>query len=304
MDVGKYTLLLKAVEMKNLTKAAATLGYTQSGASHIIRSIEHELGVTLLRRDQSGTHLTSEGKLLLPAIREMVLCGDKIKALTQSVLGLHAGIMRIGAFTSMSLLWLPKIIGRFHAQYPNIQIEIVSGNGSYAEIVDFLLTAEVDCGFVRMPVDPSLKCIPLFYDPLLLVLPPNHPLAEQEEPISFAQLKKEPFLMPAEGKNYDIDLLFKEHNFEPKVAFTMEDALPLLAMAENGLGCTILSSLLATGYSHKAVLKRLESNPSRLIGVATRANQTPSPLTTTFIELVCQMVQELASEENHLIPVK
>ena len=304
MDIGKYALLLKAVEMQNLTKAATALGYTQSGASHIIRSIEHELGVTLLRRDQSGTHLTSEGQLLLPTIREMVVCGDKLKALTQSVLGLHVGIMRIAAFTSMSLLLLPKIIGRFHAQYPNIQIEIVSGNGSYAEIVDFLLTAKVDCVFVRMPVASSMNCIPLFYDPLLLVLPPGHPLAEQEEPITFAQLEKEPFLVPPEGKNYDTDLLFKEHHFEPKVAFTMEDALPLLAMAENGLGCTILSSLLATAYSHKAVLKRLEANPMRLIGIATRANQTPSPLTTAFVELVCQMARELPSEENHLIPAQ
>ena len=72
MDVGKYELLLKAVEFQNLTKAASALGYTQSGASHVISSIENELGVSLLRRDHRGTALTTEGEMMLPAIREMV----------------------------------------------------------------------------------------------------------------------------------------------------------------------------------------------------------------------------------------
>lgn len=301
MDIGKYELLLKAVEMRNLTKAAATLGYTQSGASHIISSIENELGVALLRRDHSGTHLTTEGELLLPSIREMVSCGEKIKSMAQSILGLQAGVMRVAAFTSISLLWVPQIVGRFHAQYPNIRVEIISGAGSYREMEEFLLTAQANCGFVRMPVDPTLQCVPLLRDPLLLVLPPDHPLANQEEPITFAQVAKEPFLMPADGNNYDITMLFKQFNIEPQIAFTMHDDLSLLAMAENGLGCTILPALLINNYPHKAAVKRLETDPSRLIGIATRANQTPSPLTNAFIDLVCQMVQEYIPRQDCLL---
>lgn len=301
MDIGKYELLLKAVEMRNLTKAAATLGYTQSGASHIISSIENELGVALLRRDHSGTHLTTEGELLLPSIREMVSCGEKIKSMAQSILGLQAGVMRVAAFTSISLLWVPQIVGRFHTMYPNIRVEIISGAGSYREMEEFLLTAQVNCGFVRMPVDPALQCVPLLRDPLMLVLPPDHPLADQEDPISFAQVAREPFLMPTDGNNYDITMLFKQHNIEPQVAFTMHDDLSLLAMAENGLGCTILPALLINNYPHKAAVKRLETDPSRLIGIATRANQTPSPLTTAFIDLVCQMVREYIPSQDCLL---
>ena len=301
MDIGKYELLLKAVELRNLTKAATTLGYTQSGASHIISSIESELGLSLLRRDHSGTHSTTEGELLLPAIREMVSCGEKIQSMAQSILGLQAGVMRVAAFTSISLLWVPQIVGRFHTQYPNIRVEIISGTGSYQEMEEFLLTARVNCGFVRMPVDPALQCVPLLRDPLLLVLPPDHPLADQEGPVSFAQVAREPFLMPTDGNNYDITTLFKQFNIEPQIAFTMHDDLSLLAMAENGLGCTILPALLINNYPHKAVVKRLETDPSRLIGIATRANQTPSPLTTAFIDMVCQMVREYIPSQDCLL---
>ena len=301
MDIGKYELLLKAVELRNLTKAATTLGYTQSGASHIISSIENELGVSLLRRDHSGTHLTTEGGLLLPATREMVACGEKIKSMAQSILGLQAGVMRVAAFTSISLLWLPQIVGRFHSQYPNIRVEIVSGTGSYQEMEEYLLTAMVNCSFVRMPVDPALQCVPLLRDPLLAVLPPDHPLAAQEGPVTFAQLEREPFLMPTDGNNFDITNLCKQFNFVPQVAFTMHDDLSLLAMAENGLGCTVLPGLLLNNYPHKAAVKRLETDPSRLIGIATRANQTPSPLTTAFIDMVCQMAREYVPTRDCLL---
>ena len=47
----------------------------------------------------------------------------------------------------------------------------------------------------------------------------------------------------------------------------MHDDLSLLAMAENGLGCTILPALLINNYPHKAVVKRLETDPSRLIAL-------------------------------------
>ena len=296
MDVGKYELLLKVVELRNLTRAASALGYTQSGASHVISSIENELGVSLLRRDHRGTFLTTEGELMLPAIREMVACGEKIRTISQSIQGLQAGVLRVAAFSSISLLWLPRMIAQFHRKYPNVQVEIVSGTGSYEEMEEYLLTARVDCSFVRLPGTGAMQCVPLLRDPLLAVLPPNHPLAGAPEPIRFSQLAMEPFLMPTEGKNYDIRQLCKEFSFEPQAAFTMHDDLSLLAMAENGLGCTILPGLLLHHYAHNAVVRHLETDPYRLIGVAVRANQTPSPLTTAFVELAVEMAKEFMAE--------
>lgn len=52
MSVKKYEVLLKAVELGSLTHAAEVMGLTQSGVSHIVGSIESELGVRLLNRGQ------------------------------------------------------------------------------------------------------------------------------------------------------------------------------------------------------------------------------------------------------------
>ena len=66
MSISQYQIFVKAVEQGSFTKAAAQLGFTQSGVSHAISALEGELGLTLLHRDRSGISLTADGRQLLP----------------------------------------------------------------------------------------------------------------------------------------------------------------------------------------------------------------------------------------------
>ena len=225
MNINKYRLMIKAIELGNLTKAASELGYTQSGASHQIKSVEEELGIKILQRDRSGTKLTTEGRLLLPYIREAISCEDKILATANSIIGMQIGSLKVGAFTSVSLVLLPIIIGQFHQLYPKVQIEMLTGQGSYPEMEQFLIDGIADCSFVSGLNAQGLNLIHLFDDSLCLVLPPNHPLASTDSPIMFQQLNEVPFLMPTDGNNTDILQLCHKHNFTPSVAFTMHDDL-------------------------------------------------------------------------------
>ena len=301
MDVGKYELLLKAAEMKNLTKAAAALGYTQSGASHVIRSIEEELGINLLQRDRNGTRLTAEGELLLPSIRELVYCGEKIRTTAQSILGLQTGVLRIATFATISRTWLPRLLREFNALYPNVRVELLSGNGSYQDIEELLATAQADCAFLRLPSRDNFDCIPLLRDPLLAVLPPNSPLAQEEGPLTPDQLSNESFLMSTEGASLDLRRIMEGINFTPKgTIFTTRDAPTQLAMVENGLGCTILSGLFLSTRKHSAVVKRIEGDPYRSIALATRSNTPHSPLVSAFVALTRHLLYDYRKEQAAL----
>ena len=68
MSIKKYEIFLQTADLGSFTKASEMLGYTQSAISHIITSLEDELGVKLLLRDRFGVRLTQEGQQLLPAI--------------------------------------------------------------------------------------------------------------------------------------------------------------------------------------------------------------------------------------------
>ena len=299
MDIGKYELLLKAVELRNLTKAATTLGYTQSGASHIISSIESELGLSLLRRDHSGTHLTTEGELLLPAIREMVSCGEKIQSMAQSILGLQAGVMRVAAFTSISLLWVPQIVGRFHTQYPNIRVEIISGTGSYQEMEEFLLTARVNCGFVRMPVDPALQCVPLLRDPLLLVLPPDHPLAARAAPpgepltvLDVSCLRELTFCLiyRQSTQREVIDPLFDAAGCKANLFLETGSNRANISMVRRGLSCSILPAHYVRGVEDVARF-RLSAHPTWTVTACSRRGRYLSQAARHFIRLAGEYFQ-------------
>lgn len=72
MDSKKLEILMTAVDLGSLSKAAEVVGYTQSGLTHLVDSLEREIGMTLVQRDHSGIALTEEGKALMPAIREFL----------------------------------------------------------------------------------------------------------------------------------------------------------------------------------------------------------------------------------------
>lgn len=113
MSLQKYEAFIKTVELGSLTKAAETLGYTQSGVSHMIQSLEDEVGTKLMHRDRSGIRMTSDGEQLLPYFTDICASQHKLENKIQDILNLNSGLIRIGTFTSVSVQWLPFILKEF-----------------------------------------------------------------------------------------------------------------------------------------------------------------------------------------------
>ena len=86
MNLTKYQALLKTVELGSITRAAEAMGYTQSALSRAIADLEREWDLELLTRSRSGVALSSDGNVLLPAIRS--LC-NAAKMLEEQVAELH-----------------------------------------------------------------------------------------------------------------------------------------------------------------------------------------------------------------------
>ena len=87
MPVSKYEAFLKAAELGSLTRAAAELGVTQSAVSHMIGSLEEELGFSLLKRGRTGARPTAEGERVLPAIRGMLNSKEQLEQTECPILG-------------------------------------------------------------------------------------------------------------------------------------------------------------------------------------------------------------------------
>lgn len=61
MNIRKYEAFVRAVELGSLSKAAEELGYTQSGISHMMQSLEEEVGFPLMVRTSSASSPTARG---------------------------------------------------------------------------------------------------------------------------------------------------------------------------------------------------------------------------------------------------
>ena len=70
MESKKLEALMMSVDLGSFTRAAEVLGYTQSGLTHMMNSLEKEIGVPLLERGRGGVRLTPEGERVAPAIRD------------------------------------------------------------------------------------------------------------------------------------------------------------------------------------------------------------------------------------------
>lgn len=118
MDTIKYNIFLRILETGSLAAAAEEAGYSPSGMTRMIDSLEKEAGFPLLHRSSHGVRLTREGEALLPAIRAMVKAADRLQEEERSFLTLTTGCLYIGSYFSTAAHWLPSILSLYQNGIP------------------------------------------------------------------------------------------------------------------------------------------------------------------------------------------
>ena len=79
VNLNKYQILLKTVELGSITRAAEALGYTQSAVSRVIADLEREWDMELLTRSRTGVVLSSSGAALLPYVQAVCNAGRELE---------------------------------------------------------------------------------------------------------------------------------------------------------------------------------------------------------------------------------
>lgn len=281
MSLTKLEIFLKTVEMGNLSRAAEALNVTQSGVSHAISSLELEYGFQLLIRNKTGVLLTGNGEKVLTHVREVVNHNERLKQAVAEINGIEAGTLRIGTFTSVSIHWLPGIIYHFRLEHPQIEIKLLEGD--YGTIETWIQQGVIDLGFMSLPSSSHLESIPLRKDRMLCVLPKDHPLSKQST-IRYAQLEKEPFIMPTSSCGYDVRRVLEAARVHLNIQFETGDDHVIVAMVKNGLGISVMSELALQGQSENVRVVELEDRPTRSLGLSFTSIKHTIPAAKRFIE--------------------
>jgi len=283
MSLKKFEAAEAACRLGSLKKAAAELGYTQSGISHMISGLEQELGVTLLTRSKGGAGLTQEGVRLMPMIREM-LAGYREILETASELS-RGGVVKIGAFTSVAVNWLPGIIRMYREKHPEFRINMM--NGDYNDVNIWLNSGEIDLGFIALPGPEGCRCVPLAEDPLSVVLPAGHRLCGMD-PVPIGEVAKEPLISLLQASSQDVHRALDRAGVRPEIRYTTKDDYAIIAMVREGLGVSIMPELLLKGQMTGVAVRRLSPPAFRTIALAVPEGKEKPPAVRCFEECVIQ----------------
>ena len=287
MSLKKYEAFVQTVRLGSLTKAAQFLGSTQSRISHVLRDLEEEYGFALLERGRGGVQLTEAGKMILPHMEAVLQKEQELEQLLEDIRSANAGGVRLGAFTSVAVHWLPGMIRAFQQAHPKAELEMF--NGDYHDIEQWLRSGEVDLAFVTLPAPEGVRTIPLVEDPLVAILPRGHRLAELER-IPIGELNGEPFISLLQSSAHDFHRALDKAGVKPDVKFTTKDDYAILAMVEQGLGVSIVPELLLRGRRENLVVRPLEPQAARTIALAVPEGGA-LPVVEAFVQTAVEWVK-------------
>ena len=291
METKKWEALLAAVELGSFTRAAARLGATQSGLTHMMNGLEREVGFPLLLRDRYGVRLTAAGERLLPAIRELVEANRRLEGQIAAQGSLKRESVRVAAYSSICMHWLPTIVQQFRWEFPDVSVDIRMG--SVDEMYRWIREDKVDLSFASRQDRGRYDWVPLWDDPLLAILPPDDPAGEGASfPVEAFGGRE--FLMPSLGFDLDILGVFEAQLVRPDIRSNtaVEDAA-ILSMVEHGLGVSVLSQLVLQGRHDNVRALPLDPPASRHIGIAVPSLEEASPIIRQFIEFSQRIVGAL-----------
>ena len=292
MNLAKYEALAAVVETGSLTLAARELGITQSAVSHSLESLEKELGLPLVKRSRAGASLTAEGERLMPAVRALLNSAEQLGQTAAAIRGLDTGMVRIGAFTSVAVHWLPGVLQEFQRDFPKVDFRLL--NGDYHDVEQWLQDGSIDIGFVNMPCALDCECIPLMEDRLLAILPLNSRFASYPK-FPLTECETEPFISLLKSSDHDARRALEAAGVKPNVRFYTKDDYAIIAMVEQGLGMSIMPELLLKGRRDRLLTLPLIPEAKRTIGIAIAAGDRAGPATRRFADYVVRYVKKQAA---------
>jgi DNA-binding transcriptional LysR family regulator len=218
MDLLQLEHLLAVAEEGNFTRAAERVCRTQPAVSQSIKKLEEEVGAPLFARDVHEVVLTEAGKTLVEYARRMVGLRDDAMRRLGELRNLGSGKLSIAAHESAAVYLLPGPLRRYFDRFPQIRVGIYRSR--LDEIPRQVMDREVDIGFVKeAPAFHELQSVQVHSDEMVLIAPPQHPLASREH-VRVKDLGEQSFVLHhmCSSTEQKIMRLFESHGTRCRVS--------------------------------------------------------------------------------------
>jgi DNA-binding transcriptional LysR family regulator len=237
----------------NYTRAAEELHLTQPAVSMQIKQLEASLGVALFEQLGKRIHLTEAGQEALTYARTVTQQLDELETVLNRIKGLSGGRLKISVATTANY-FIPTLLGTFSRRYPDVTVTLDVTNRE--TLLRQLGENTVDLVIMgQPPAEADVEAEPFLDNPLVVVAPPDHPLAGRKK-IPLKRLQEETFLVrePGSGTRIAMERFFSERGMRLKTGMEVGSNEAIKQSVQAGLGLGLLSR--AT-IEQELALKRL-----------------------------------------------
>jgi len=228
-------------ENLNFRKAAEQLFLTQPAITLQIKALENDLGMRVFDRTGGKITLTRQGSVLLEYANKLANLASEAEQRLGSSDGSVVGELALGTSTTIAQYVLPRLLGAFQNEYPQIQFSLQSGNTS--EVVHWLLAGKVALGLIEGPArERGVRAEPFMEDELILILPPGFDSGR----LSPAQFLGTNLLMREQGSGSRrvVELALEKADFKLKAfkkVMELDSTEAIKSAVEAGLGVGFVS---------------------------------------------------------------
>lgn len=247
LDIRKLRALREVALRQSFSDAAVGLGYTQSAISQQIAQLEREAGTSLIDRRGRTLCLTQAGRALVDCADAIMRRLVDAEAELETITGTRQGDLRLAVMPDAVATWLPDAVGRFRCRHPSVPIALTVPCA--ATTVGSVDTNEVDICVVEwrdtMSLPPNVAAVPLFDDPVRVLLPQGHHALGA--PSDVRALLDDTWILPS-APSVVTDVfheLCRRENVRPRVGAPVDDVLAVHGMVAAGLGIALLPASTA-----------------------------------------------------------
>jgi DNA-binding transcriptional LysR family regulator len=224
----------------NYTRAAEELFMTQPAVSGHVRQMEETAGLPLIEQVGKRLYLTEAGEEVQKAALEMINRADELEMRLADLAGMVRGRLRLSV-TTTAKYFAPHLLGAFSRRYPGVDVRLEVSNRE--TVLERLLANEDELAIMgRVPQGMGVTGTAFTRNPLVMVAPPDHPLAAEPH-IAPERLAEETFLLrePGSGTRLAMEQFFSERGLSLKGGMELGSNETIKQAVMAGLGLSVLS---------------------------------------------------------------
>ena len=281
----------------SFTKAAELLYMTQPAVTFQVKQLEEHFNTRLFERSHSKITLTPAGDVAMEYAERILNLSNEMDTRVGELTGQISGTLLVGASTTIAEYMLPRLLGDFKAQYPNVHARLMVANSEAieAKIADHTL----DVGLIEAPSHhPQLMSHVCCEDELVAICAPKHAVAQYTS-ITPVQLAELPYVSRESGSGTRevMDDYFRKNGVQPEdlhIVMELGSREAIKGAVEAGLGIAIVSRATIQKEIKLGDLIAIPLEPrlNRPLSMVNAKEKFRSRLLQTFLEFVINALKQ------------